>query len=306
MKGAAQFILDFLVEAPAGTAFAGKLVTNPSYSPENEFYLPDGSKSVFTYGATMDLAIIHDLLTHCIAATQLLNVDVDFRAECQQTLNRLAPIRISSATGRIMEWAEDYKEVDPHHRHTSQLFGLYPGNQITTLTTPQLAEAARKTLDARGDDGTGWSLAWKINMWNRLQDGDRAYKLLSVLLAKKTLPNLFDNHPPFQIDGNFGATAAIAEMLLQSQTPLAGGGFEIELLPSLPSAFPEGKVKGLCARGGFVVDLAWANGEPTAVTILSKNGGKLHIRDKNARFDTMTKPGEKVILTKKGLLYLAE
>ncbi len=307
MKGAARFILDFLVEAPAGTAFAGKLVTNPSYSPENQFYLPDGSKSVFTYGATMDLAIIHDLLSHCIEASTLLQTDAEFRAECQQTLNRLAPIRISPATGRIMEWAEDYKEVDPHHRHTSQLFGLYPGNQITTLGTPALAEAARKTLDARGDDGTGWSLAWKINMWNRLQDGDRAYKLLSVLLAKKTLPNLFDNHPPFQIDGNFGATAAIAEMLLQSQTPLPQQeGFEIELLPSLPSAFGNGWVKGLCARGGFVVDLTWEKGEPVTVTILSKNGGKLSVRDKNARFEAMTKPGEKVILTKRGSLYLAE
>jgi alpha-L-fucosidase 2 len=159
------------------------LVTNPSYSPENEFFLPNGDKTVFTYGATMDLEIIHDLLTHCIETCNILGVDADFSAECQKTLNNLAPIRISQSTGRILEWAEDYKEVEPHHRHTSHLFGLYPGNQITTLGTPELAEAAKKTLNARGDDGTGWSLAWKINMWNRLQDGDHAYKLLSVLLS---------------------------------------------------------------------------------------------------------------------------
>src|ERR1035437_112777 len=155
MKGAARFIIDFLVEAPAGTAFAGKLVTNPSYSPENSFYLPDGKQSVFTYGATMDLEIIHDLLTNCIDACKVLNIEDDFLAECQKTLSRLAPVRISQKTGRIMEWAEDYRETEPHHRHTSHLFGLYPGNQITVLGTPELAEAARKTLEARGEDGTG-------------------------------------------------------------------------------------------------------------------------------------------------------
>jgi alpha-L-fucosidase 2 len=296
MKGAARFIMDFLVVAPEGTACPGKLVTNPSYSPENEFYLPDGKKTVFTYGATMDLEIIHDLLTHCIEASDILGTDTAFRAECQKTLDNLAPIRISKATGRILEWAEDYKETDPHHRHTSHLFGLYPGNQITTIGTPDLAEAARKTLIARGDDGTGWGLAWKINMWNRLQDGDHAYKLLSVLLTKKTLPNLFDNHPPFQIDGNFGATAAIAEMLLQSQTRNADGSFEIQLLPSLPSALPEGSVKGLCARGGFVVDLDWKEGKVTEVKILSKEGGKLRVRTGEYKFEAQTKSGENIQL----------
>jgi len=299
MKGAARFIMDFLVVAPEGSACPGKLVTNPSYSPENEFYLPDGQKTVFTYGATMDLEIIHDLLTHCIEACDILGTDAGFRAECQKTLDNLAPIRISKATGRILEWAEDYKEVDPHHRHTSHLFGLYPGNQITTLGTPDLAEAARKTLEARGDDGTGWGLAWKINMWNRLQDGDHAFKLLSVLLTKKTLPNLFDNHPPFQIDGNFGATAAIAEMLLQSQSRNVDGSYEIQLLPSLPTAFPEGSVKGLCARGGFVVDLAWENSRITEVKILSKNGGKLRVRSGEYQFETQTTTGEKIHLDKK-------
>ncbi len=297
MKGAARFIMDFLIEAPAGTACPGKLVTNPSYSPENEFFLPDGTKSVFTYGATMDLEIIHDLLTNCIESCNILGIDPAFRDECKKTLDRLAPVRISSATGRIMEWAEDYKETDPHHRHTSHLFGLYPGNQITTIGTPELAQAARKTLEARGDDGTGWGLAWKINMWNRLQDGDHAYKLLSVLLTKKTLPNLFDNHPPFQIDGNFGATAAIAEMLLQSQSRNQDRSYEIQLLPSLPSALPSGSVKGLCARGGFIVDLDWDNGQVTSVRILSKNGGNLHIRSGQKQFEAKTKPGQALVLT---------
>lgn len=295
MKGAARFIMDFLVEAPAGTAYAGKLVTNPSYSPENAFILPNGEHSVFTYGATMDLEIIHNLLTNCIEAANILKVDADFRKECEATLKRIPGIRISEKTGRILEWAEDYEEAEPQHRHTSHLFGLHPGNQITRVGTPALAEAARKTLVARGDEGTGWGLAWKINMWNRLHDGDHAFKLLSVLLAEKTLPNLFDDHPPFQIDGNFGATAAIAEMFLQSQLKKKNGSFEIHLLPSLPSAMAKsGSVKGLKARGGFTVDLSWKEGVVTEAQIHSQLGGKLHLRAGNFQKTYNTKPGETI------------
>ena len=293
MKGAARFIMDFLVEAPAGTAYAGKLVTNPSYSPENAFFLPNGEQSVFTYGATMDLEIIYNLLTNCIQAEDILKKDAGFRAECEKTLKRLPAIQISKTTGRVMEWAEDYKEVEPHHRHTSHLFGLYPGNHITVVGTPVLAEAARKTLIARGDDGTGWSLAWKINMWNRLHDGDHAFKLLSVLLANKTLPNLFDDHPPFQIDGNFGATAAIAEMLLQSQLQKKDGSYLIELLPALPQAFAgNGSVKGLRARGGFILDFSWKNGQLTDATIESTNGAKLNLRNGNKQVSMNTVKGQ--------------
>ena len=295
MKGAARFIMDFLVEAPPGTAYAGKLVTNPSYSPENAFLLPNGERAVFTYGATMDLEIIHNLLTNCIDASNILKIDADFRKECEATLKRIPEIRISESTGRILEWAEDYKEVDPRHRHTSHLFGLHPGNQITVVGTPELAEAARKTLIARGDAGTGWGLAWKINMWNRLHDGDHAFKLVSVLLADKTLPNLFDDHPPFQIDGNFGATAAIAEMLVQSHLKRKNGSFDIHLLPSLPSVMAKtGSVKGLKARGGFTIDLTWEKGKLSEAKIYSDYGGDLNLRTGNVQKTYKMKKGESI------------
>lgn len=297
MKEAARFIMDFLVEAPEGSAYAGKLVTNPSHSPENAFYLADGTTSVFTYGATMDLQIIHNLLTNCIQACDLLKTESAFKAECVETLKRLPPTRISES-GRIMEWVEDYREVEPNHRHTSHLFGLFPGNQITVHGTPPLAEAARKTLVVRGDGGTGWGLAWKINMWNRLNDGDHAYKLLSILLCEKTLPNLFDDHPPFQIDGNFGATAAIAEMLLQSQLYREDGNYELHLLPSLPTALKNGSVKGLRARGGFEADLSWHNGQLEKATVTSLNGGTLHLRLGNKTATFNTRKGEKIEVTK--------
>jgi alpha-L-fucosidase 2 len=295
MKGAARFILDFLVEAPEGTPVAGKLVTNPSHSPENGFIMANGQRHVFTYGATMDIMIIHDLLTHCIEASRILGIDAEFRAECETALAKLAPVRISPDSGRIMEWIEDYKEAEPQHRHTSHLFGLHPGRMITTAS-PELMEAARKTLEGRGDGGTGWSLAWKINFWSRLHDGDRAHLLLNNLLKEKILPNLFDNHPPFQIDGNFGATAAVAEMLLQSHLRTQDGRYQLQLLPALPKAWPTGSVKGLRARGGVTVDLAWQDGRLKSATFHSANGSDVAVSCNNKEQSLKIPAGSSVTL----------
>ena len=275
MKGAARFILDFLVEAPEDTPLAGKLVTNPSHSPENSFLKPDGTRSLFTYAATMDLEIIHELFTNCIACIDVLEEDAEFRVELVSALERLAPLQISEKTGRLQEWAFDYDEPEPGHRHMSHMYALHPSCQITLRGTPELATAAKKSLEyrlAHGGGHTGWSRAWLVNFSARLEDAEEAYTHLQALLAKCTLTNLLDTHPPFQIDGNFGGTSGIAEMLLQSHAD------EIHLLPALPKAWGTGNASGLRARGGFEVAMAWENGQLTEAHLHSTLGEDCTVR----------------------------
>ena len=297
MKGAAEFCLGWLV-----TDKNGNLITSPSTSPENQYKLADGFVGATLYGGTADLAMIRECFDKTIKASKVLNTDADFRKKLETALSKLYPYQIGKK-GNLQEWYFDWEDNEPKHRHQSQLFGLFPGDHITPLKTPDLAEASKKTLEIKGDETTGWSKGWRINLWARLWDGNRAYKMYRELLryvdpdGKKTekprrgggtYPNLFDAHPPFQIDGNFGGAAAVVEMLVQSDEN------EIRLFPALPDVWSEGSVKGICARGGFEIEMNWNDKKPEKVIVSSKNGGKTTLIYGDKKQEIVLKKGESI------------
>lgn len=292
LKQAALFFVDYLFEDPRSNR--RWLISGPSCSPEN---------GGLVLGPTMDHQIIRNLFQNCLEASEILDTDADLREELRKLANRIAPNQIGQY-GQLQEWLEDKDDPENKHRHVSHLWGLHPGNEISLEKTPGLFAAARKSLEMRGDEGTGWSMGWKVNLWARLKDGDRAYQLISNLLrltsTSKTelqgggfYANLFDAHPPFQIDGNFGVTSGIIEMLVQSHRRDEQGNYILEILPALPSAWPDGFVRGLCARGGFEVDIFWQNGQLKKTEILSKSGSRVIIQYAGQQFELKTKPGQR-------------
>ncbi|MGY0034979.1 glycosyl hydrolase family 95 catalytic domain-containing protein [Pedobacter sp. NJ-S-72] len=291
MKGAVQFCLDFLVADKKGN-----LITAPSTSPENYYVTPGGYTGALLYGGTADLAIIRELFSDYVKASEVLNADPDMRNKVKNALKKMLPYQIGKE-GNLQEWYHDWKDQDPKHRHLSHLFGAYPGSSITSAQNPKLADAVRKTLTVRTNDGTGWAITWRINLWARMQNGERAYDALKKLLrfvgngaevkmnGGGTYANLFCAHPPFQIDGNFGGGAGIAEMLLQSHQ-----GY-IELLPALPVEWKEGKVKGLVARGGYVINMEWKGGKLISAILKAKNTGTCTVKYENKTIDVSAEQG---------------
>ena len=276
LKGAAEFCMDWLVEKD------GKLVTSPGTSPENKYITPDGYVGATSYGNTSDLAMIRECLIDAAEASKVLGVDKSFRKRIKKTLSRLYPYQIGK-DGNLQEWYYDWQDQDPYHRHQSHLFGLYPGHHLSVEETPELAAACARTLEIKGDETTGWSTGWRVNLLARLQEGEKAYHMYRRLLryvspdnykgedARRgggTYPNLLDAHSPFQIDGNFGGCSGVIEMLMQSSSN------KIVLLPALPEAWADGKVQGICARGGFVVDMEWKNREVVSLVVSSLKGGR--------------------------------
>jgi alpha-L-fucosidase 2 len=287
MREAALFFLDFLIEDN------GYLKTCPSVSPENTYILPSGVQGAVTVGATMDNQILRDLFNDCLKAAEILEVQDDLNMHIKDALDKLVPTQIG-ARGNIMEWAEDYDEIEPGHRHISHLYGLHPSSQITMDDTPDLAKASKRTLELRlvhGGGHTGWSRAWIINLYAKLWEEEEAYHNLELLISQSTLPNLFDNHPPFQIDGNFGGTAAIAEMLVQSNDQ------RIVLLPALPKVWKDGSMKGLCVRGGAEISVEWSDCQLTKCMIYAKHKFQTDVIYKQKRIKISLVAGEVAMLS---------
>ena len=282
MKGAADFLLAWLIPNPHNP---NELITAPCTSPEADYITDKGYRGSSFYGGTADLAIIRELFKNTIKGAKALGIDNDYQQQLQSALNRLRPYHIGKR-GNLMEWYHDWEDQDWHHRHQSHLLGLYPFHQISVNKTPELAAAATKTLEIKGDNSTGWSTGWRINLWARLHRADKAYQIYRKLLtyvspevykdskhhSGGTYPNLFDAHPPFQIDGNFGGTAGVCEMLMQCD------GETMHLLPALPKEWPAGEIKGIKARGNYEIDLVWNNGKVSKVSITSKNAGNLTVK----------------------------
>ena len=300
MKGAADFLLEWLIPNPHNP---NELITAPCTSPEADYITDKGYRGSSFYGGTADLAIIRELFKNTIKGAKVLGIDNDYQQQLQSALNRLRPYHIGKR-GNLMEWYHDWEDQDWHHRHQSHLLGLYPFHQISVNKTPELAAAATKTLEIKGDNSTGWSTGWRINLWARLHRADKAYQIYRKLLtyvspevykdskhrSGGTYPNLFDAHPPFQIDGNFGGTAGVCEMLMQCD------GETIDLLPALPQEWKAGEMKGLKARGNYGVSLAWNNGKMTRASITSKNGGNLTINYNGKQKVLSFKAGETKII----------
>ncbi len=294
LKGAAEFCIDWLIEKD------GRLITSPGTSPENRYKTPDGYSGATSYGNTSDLAMTRECLLDAREAARTLGLDKDFIAEIDRTLRRMLPYRVGSK-GNLQEWYHDWDDEDPQHRHQSHLFGLYPGHHLSPAATPELARACSRTLEIKGDNTTGWSTGWRVNLYARLLDSKNAYhiyrKLLSyispdgykgkdALRGGGTYPNLLDAHSPFQIDGNFGGCAGVIEMLMQS-TPSS-----ITLLPALPEEWADGNVSGICARGGFVVSMKWSNSRVTELTLTSRQGGKTTLAFNGRKKTVSMKAGE--------------